>query len=319
MKLSIIIPIYKEPLKVKRVLNKLANQTNNKFEVFLVVDTNIGNTLDVIDQNVDIFGKRLKVVFNSKRVGRTSALYGAFNAVTSTYSMILDTSDKFNNKMVEKTLKSLEGKTSDVIEYKISFRSPIKFEPKIRYLVKNKTSIEDNKKIIAYASPFDFNKVYKTSLLKKVALMPKLNNQLNSRFSSEIAFKALLHAKTYQTVSQLLVSSYSNLSSNYNPLRSIRQFNEIIDWSIDHGHNYENELKYSLFIYISIFLFAFTGTASNKILLKKLSDLYKQQLEGKLYEFKNTNKYILENSKETLILRKKHSISSLTKLYKEFK
>lgn len=319
MKLSIIVPIYKEASKVKRILKKLDDQTSKKFEVVLVVDTNGDNTLGIVDEYSESFGKRMKVVYNSKRVGRTSALYGGINAATSTYSMILDTSDKFNNKMVENVLKSLEGKSADIIEYKISFMSPIKIETKMRHVVKEKTKIEEDRKIIAYASFFDFNKVYKTSLLKKVTLMPKFNNQLNSRFSTEISYKALLHAKTYQTVSKAFVSSYSKLSSNYNPLRSIRQFNEIIEWSTLRGHDYEPELEYAMFIYMTLFLFAFTGASKNKVLLKKMGVLYNKQLETRFVDFKDTNQYILDNNKETLILRKKHSINTLTKIYKEFK
>jgi glycosyltransferase involved in cell wall biosynthesis len=222
LKISIIVPVYKDKKNLDLFLNKIYFQTNKSYELILIVDTNIDNVLSVIDSYKEKFKSKLKLIFNTKRISRISAINMGISIANGDYSIINSIQNNFNNKLIEEILFIVSNHKSDVIEFKCSFSKPFKFNGKIRKTFKERTYIEKHPEIHAFSYPFDFNKIYKTEVLKitKKFTFPV---QDNSRYSIEINYKALLVSKTYSTVDKTLIISNGTISQNFNPLKLIRQ------------------------------------------------------------------------------------------------
>jgi len=73
MKISMVVPTYMGAEKMLKLLKHLTNQTTNDFELILVIDTNKQQILNIVDEYKKNF-KHLKVIFNTKRCGRSLAL-----------------------------------------------------------------------------------------------------------------------------------------------------------------------------------------------------------------------------------------------------
>jgi len=220
MKLSLILPIYKDQKGLTKFISRMKEQTSKDFQVIFVVDTNREKVLQTIDSASKVI--KYKIVFNSARSGRSSAIMDGAAEATGTYTIIMSTSDSFKKTFVEDSIKVIEKQKSDIIEFEARFKSPIKFDGKIRLSIPSETVIADKPEILAYSYFFDFNKFFKTSVLKKTLEVPE-RALSNSRYSNGISSKVFAVAKTYSNVRKNLVTSKAELSQSFNPLQGIRE------------------------------------------------------------------------------------------------
>lgn len=317
MKLSIITPVYKDTKHLERFLEHMKEQTSKDYEIVLVVDTNNGQTLELIDEYRGAFKGRLKTIFNSKRFSRTAAInLGAANA-SGEYSIIMSLQNIFTYKFVEQALATIKAKGTDVIEFKAKFSAPIKFSGKIRKPFTKSTLIKENPEIHAYTFPFDFNKFFRTSVLVEAARY-KLPVHLNSRFSIDATYLALLVAETYSTESKVFVTSKSKISENFNPLKMIRQW-EALAKLVNDYFALETITRYAYAQYYSevVFMSSFIKASKNTVVSKKFNAKFKKQQEGIFKDILDTNKYLMSAAQERLVFNKYNSPSQLHKAHKE--
>lgn len=298
MKLSIIVPVYKGVKKLSKFLEQVSVQTSKDYELIVVVDTLAENALKEIDDYLKEFPsikENFKLVFNSKRVGRTAALNAGIEIATGEYSVLMSNTDVFTKTFVATVIQTATKHKSDIIEFKASVKTPIKFEGNIRKIYKPGTLIADNTDIFANVYAFDFNKIYKTEVLKRGSQFNFVAT-LNSRFSIEIIFRTLLVASTFSSVDKELISFRSEISENYNPLKQIRQWKSFQTFATK---NLEG--KYSS-EYVYNFLFTqtqFTSKIVAKAKSKVLSSKYDADMIAEIHSLStNANPYFISKSEE---------------------
>ncbi len=317
MKLSILIPVYKEAKLLSKFIAKMNEQTSKDFQLVFVMDTNKEKTLSVVDGPSQ---SKCKLIYNSSRSGRAEGIKDAISEATGSYSIIMSTSDTFKKTFVADAIKLLEKQNSDIVEFQAKMKEPIKFVGKIRHSVPKETNFWEKPEIIAYSYFFDFNKFFKTSVLKKIIHLPE-NAISNSRYSVDITTKAFSVAKTYSNTNKTFVTSKRDISQSFNPLKLVREWESIIRTvkSKPVLQLFADEVSYACYSHIAVFLFAFTGVTKNKILAKKLPVNFKKLMEKEMSTFFESNKYIMKNTAEAKFLHMKSSPQTMMKLYKEFK
>lgn len=285
MKLSIIVPIYKEAKKLRHYLEQLEVQTSNDYELILVIDTLKEDSLKEVDAFLEAYPQvkeNFKLIFNSKRTGRTSAIRDGIKNATGDYTVLMSNTDVFGKGFVENVIQIAQKYKSDIIEFKPTMKSPIKFEGKIRKIYKPETKIDENSDILAFTYAFDFNKIYKTSILKNSSQF-LFTYPVNSRYSIELIFKALIVAQTYSSIDKELVLYKSEISENFNPLKQIRQWKSAISFITKTLDN----RCYSEWIYNFLYMQTqFTLKVVDKAKSKVLSSKYKADL---IYEVQSLN------------------------------
>ena len=319
MKISIIMPIYKDGKELDKFLDNIRDQTAKNYEIVLVIDTTIGDTLSIVDKHSKKLKTRLKVIFNSKRASRTSAIFLGTKVAKGKYSIIMSPQNLFNDKFIENATKVLTKKPADIVEFKSKISSPIKYSGEIRKTFNKPVKIEEHPEINAFTSPFDFNKFIKTAILEKASKY-KLPVQFNSRFSLDATYLSILVADTYATESKTFITSKSKTSPNFNPMKMIRQWESLIKLVEDYfSEENIDSYVYAQYFSESVFMSAIVKTTKNKIVIKKFNEVFKKQQAAKFKEIFSSNKYSSVNTKERRILLKYSTISTLPKAHKDFK
>lgn len=315
MKLSIITPIYKGTQFLPKFFERMAEQTNKNFELVLVVDTNNQKPLSFLDEYKDRIKGDIKLVFNSKRCGRTNAVAKGVEAATGDYSIILSTSNRFNEETVDQLLDLVKEKKTDIIEFRARFWSPIRYKGKIRKKFNKSTNIAEDKSILAYSQPFEFNKIFKTSVLTEVVNMPAFNKRLNSRYSIELVFKAFIKAETYSTSNLKIIRSKKDDGILFNPLKLHREWEEML--SKDEFKDYFEALSYNQYFTYKVIYMGYLGMLKNKTLNSKFTAEYNNKFHENESNFFEANQYFVRKNAETDLL-KMHKGRKAVKLYREF-
>lgn len=313
MKLSIIVPIYREPKMLEKFLERLIKQTSSDYEVIFSVDTNTEDVLSIIDLFRPKLKGIVKVVYRSKRSGRNFSIIRAIKVLSGDFAVMLSLSDSFEDTMVEKCLAAAKLKDADIIEFRARFKDPIGIEGKIRKPFNKVTNIENYEDVFAYSYPYDFNKIYRVSLLQEVGKMPQFVSKMNSRYAVEIVFKALLLAKSYATIDNKIIRSKKTIDDSYNPLRLIREWKEVL--SREEFKPYYSAINYNFLFSNSFIISGITATTKNKVLQSKFENEYMGHIAN-IENFYQTNKYILAKTKESELLLKNRNKPN-SKLYKE--
>lgn len=313
MKLSIITPVYRESKMIEKFMERLIKQTSSDYEVVFAVDTNTEDVLKVIDEFKPKLKGEVKVLYHSKRSGRNYSIMRAFKVMSGDYAVIVSLSDSFEDNMVETCLAVAKDKGSEIIEFRARIKEPIKIEGKNRKVFNKVANIETMEDIFAYSYPFDFNKIYKSSLLVDVAKLPLFASKLNSRYAIEIVFKALLIAKSYATVDKKIIRSKRIVDDSFNSLRMVREWKEVL--TREEFRPYYSAINYNFLFTHSFIISGITASTKNKVLYAK----YENEVKGfisNINNFYETNKYVLAKSTENELLVK-YKNRDTSKLYKE--
>ena len=314
MKISMVVPTYMGAEKMLKLLKHLTNQTTNDFELILVIDTNKQQILNIVDEYKKNF-KHLKVIFNTKRCGRSLALKQGIQNASGEYTILASTSFALNKTSIEELNKlANKFKGVDVIEFKAAFKSPIKTKGTIRKRFIKPIKIVDRKEVIAYANPFTMFRLVKTEVLKSIPTNYSLA-PLNSSYSINSTYLSLLNAETFVNVSLAPFTINSKLNKNFNPPKMIRQWKRMIAFIGEQYPEYVQEIHYAYYYTLSVYISAFVHISKNKITINKVKEEYKKFIEE--CNFFKTNKYILSNSVEAKLLRENKLFTKSKGLYKK--
>ena len=315
MDLSILVPIYQESKFLDKFLHRLTKQNEFSFEVIFVVDTDSENCLALIDKHKSSIKGNIKVIYNSRRLGRYNALREAILFASKTYAIIVSSTDVFKDDLVTNIDKITNENKFDIIEFNASSHRPIWFNGFIRKNIKIKDGCMTKKKksdIFAYTYPFEFNKIIKTSIIRKAVSYPKINtSNNNSRFIVEIIFKSILIANSYYTLNRKLVRSKKINGNNYNPMAIIREWDKII--SNESFKKYISPLRYNKYFSCKIIYQSYIKVLKNNTLQKKFDEFLKKFSDQ---DFFDSNTYILKKNKEVEVLKQYKNKDSY-KAYKE--
>ena len=319
MKLSIITPVYDSGKDLEKFLSLISKQTSKNFELILVVDTNKGNMLGIVQEFKKVLKKKLILTYTAKRSSRDYAINHAFEISTGDYSIVVDLEVEFSKNFVAKALEIAEQKDTDIIEFKARLTSPIKYPGKLRKTYPKSMIIAENPEIYAMTHPFGFNKLIRTSITKDMPSF-KFSTSLNSRYSIDITYKALRFATTYSTSSVSLVVSKSKMKKVINPIWMIKQWDSLVKtFAQTSNEGMTSRLRYAQYFSEVVFMSAISKATKNKILIKKFNERMKKQKDDIFKNILSENTYAHTSKTENEILSKFTTISSMNKAHKEFK
>ena len=312
MKITIIVSVYKEIKSIERYLEQLKKQRSKMFEVIFVVDTNVEGVLEKIDEYKGKIPGDVRVVFNSKRVGRANANKSGVRVAKGDYIIFGSVTDIFDEFMVKSSLEDLrKNKEVDIFEYLPSVSAPIKIKGSHRLKRNKVVDLTEDSNPFAYSFAFEFNKIIKTSVLQEVVKMQDLKVKVNSKYSVELVLKSLLLSEKYLQVERILFTTKRNLTNTFNPLKLTREWEEIV--KIHDFADKSPELMYNLFWTSHFVLAAFTATTKNKTLIKKYQDKFNKVFTS---DFVSNNPYMLLKAPEVEFMKKQNTRLS-PRLYKE--
>lgn len=293
MRLSIIVPIYRRTKDLSKFLEKIETQSSKNFELILVIDTVNDDPLSIVEKflkKTKMDRKDIIIIFNSKRVGRAKALSRGIKSATGNYTFFLCQTDIFEKDLVQSLEDEIQKSQADIIEFRAAMKSPLKLDGALPKVYNDVVNIDDNHEIFTNIYRYDFNKIFRTELLKKVTDF-QFNVISNSRYSIEFAFKMLLTSTTYSNVDKEFVTSKSDLSNNFNPLKEIRQWNALKAFMLKIiGDKFFNEWKYAFTRAMLLQTLPIVLTTKNKNLILKFKESLKKQIEA--LDFKH-NPYVV--------------------------
>lgn len=318
MKLSIILIAYNDSDRLIGFLNSLKKQIIQDFELVIVLDTKLNNTLKVVSDYIkeDDHQYKIKFLYNMKRVGRTSAIIEAIKNSTSEYIVITSASDVLYKTATKKILNLIDrSKGSDIIEFNARVKEPFKIQGHVRKEFKGKVNLTETTLPIAYTFPMDFNKIYKRELLNNVQIksFPKIEN----RFSLEIFVKAFLHAKTYTNFDVKIIRSFPKIRQQFNVLDFIKEWKKIGEYITMIRKDELSAFIYLQYYHLKIIVPALLSHMDSNVIAQKYWDKYISYYENTLKNLLEENIYFQTKNEETSFLKNAATLKQHLKLYKE--
>ena len=304
---ALLVPVYRDSKSLDTFLYNLTKQTQDDFNLYLIIDTNNGQTLEVVEKYKKTI-KNINLIFNTKRTGKLNSIKNAIKHVEEDYIYTTSTTSIFGKTFVDEMNKLIVKGKSDIIEFNVQIRKPFRFKGEVRKEVK-KTSIKDNKWIIAYSHPFDFNKIIKRSVYEKM-YNQKIKSTVNSMFAIEHVYKLLMNAETYSSFNINLVSKNTKSSpAKTNPIELIEQW-EIVKKYFDYnfGEEFKSELRFAMYFYIAVFVSAINKDIKSSTITTKVNKMITNIYKEDFSDFFDSNPYIITETEEKRILVKNKAI-----------
>ncbi|WP_029513653.1 hypothetical protein [Mycoplasmopsis primatum] len=320
MQLSVIVPNILTNSSLKSVLNILKDQDNQDFEVILVLTNAKKSMYTTIEKYLNFFGSRLKFILNSKRRSIQSDIVSTFHLIKGKFSYVFFPDNAGRSYYISELIKNALNYDADILEFKPRLVNSIRWKPDARIKPNVLFKIKDNPEVVAYAYPFIFNKVFKTSLLTNFT-KHKFKELNDTKFSIYLTYMLLIKASTYVYIDERIVRENIQSSIWLAPSNFIYQFSELINYLKINDIKLRHEVKYASYYFLQIFLAGLLKTWKKKISLKVFSDhinynekrskkfaddlykyLQKQHSEDDL--FFTTNIYMLKTSQESDMLKK---------------
>lgn len=320
MKLSIIVPIYKESRLITRFLDQMQRQELQDFELVLVIDTNNENILGIVDEYKKFFKKRLALIYNTKRMGRTIALYEGVKKSQSDYLLICSASDIVLRDGIKELINLIVERNNDIIEFIPRMRSPIRFKGYLRQNFFKTINLNEDPSPIAYTFPFDFNKIFKREILLKALAQEESNKNVNTRFAITYVLRAFYYAQTYSNIAKKIIRSKLNNTLEISPLIIARQWENFrASLAQKHENKFIQEFDYLSFYHQVVILTSFLGVLNRKSLINKYQKYLEKQIEQYFAKRIDTNKYFLLDNNETRAFRAADNFYAYSKLLKNLR
>ncbi|MDQ0246802.1 glycosyltransferase involved in cell wall biosynthesis [Bacillus fengqiuensis] len=112
-KLTIVVPVYNREIYLIRCLESIFHQTFQDWNLILVDDFSIDNSVDVI-KNYTSGDSRVTIIEKEKNEGVGKALSDALQQIATPYFMVVDSDDWIEPTAAEELLHKLEASSRDV-------------------------------------------------------------------------------------------------------------------------------------------------------------------------------------------------------------
>ncbi len=162
--ISIIVPIYNAEKYLNKCIDSLIDQTKKELEFILVNDGSTDTSEEIIKTYKD---KRIKY-FKNKNQGIGKTRNFGIEKATGKYIMFLDSDDYLDNHACEELFNKAEKEKLDLVInnfYRVEEDTEKVEEIKIPEF--ENTTLKENKNLLLDINLAPWNKLYKTSLLKK--------------------------------------------------------------------------------------------------------------------------------------------------------
>jgi glycosyltransferase involved in cell wall biosynthesis len=112
---SVIVPIYGTEKYVRRCIASIINQTYKNFELIIINDCTIDNSIEIIQENFS--DKRIKYINNSKNVGLGESRNVGIHSSKGDYLIFVDSDDFVEPDMLEQIEKRICDERPEAIRY----------------------------------------------------------------------------------------------------------------------------------------------------------------------------------------------------------
>ena len=101
--ISIIVPTYNRVHTIERAVESILTQTYNNFEIIIVDDGSIDDTLHILEQYHN--NKRVRIIKHDKNRGVTAAKNTGFNHINGEWFTVLDSDDEMIKSALETMIR----------------------------------------------------------------------------------------------------------------------------------------------------------------------------------------------------------------------
>lgn len=286
--ISVIIPVYKTELYLRRCLDSVINQTYTNLEIIIVDDGSPDNSGKICDEYA-LKDKRIKVI-HKENGGLSSARNAGIDIATGKYIGFVDSDDEISIYMYEILYKEIIKNKGDIVvcNYTRYKNTPSYSTNNYKIKIYNNTEAilgliaNKHRKIDDYA----WNKLYKTKLFKKIKFpLNRVYEDIGTTYLLIFYSKKVItiDAKLYGYFINL--NSISNLTDKNYILDRICSYEERYNFLIKRLEEYKNLIKVNRII-------SLTGNFMWLTHIKDKNLLYSKEFNEYYKIIKNTN-YIL--------------------------
>lgn len=298
-KLTIVVPLYHSNSDLNNIMRNFYKQKDQRFDLILILDKASENDLEIIAKAKETFDTRLKIILNSTHQHLYAVLTQAQKFVNTNYTYIFYSGN---------TLKS--GFVTNFYNYLKSTKNPadyIEFIGIIEGVVNQeltKKNIKSNELIdlnidttpLALNSPFSFNMVIKSDILKQIYQNDNVKN-MKGEYHMFFSYLALLLSKTYILLDSSWIECRNEDILKFNPKLLNRSWDFIYKYYKKHQiENQMEALKFAHFLCYFYYNIGYLGEAKykyNKIAaktLKNIRHLLNEEIVNQIDYWKNEMK-----------------------------
>ncbi|MGL5520082.1 MAG: hypothetical protein ACRDBR_01470 [Metamycoplasmataceae bacterium] len=297
--------------KLNKFISHISTQTSYDFELILLVQNFDQSLINSISKLQKVFtNNNLKIIFNTRKISFVHFVLSSIPLISSKYVMFSSVEDFKSNKFVEKINNILIKEEVDILEFPLEIKGISSWSPKWRNNLEENTSYEILKttNIVPYVFPFLFNKIIKTSILKKINELPYEFVESSSIWAEDIVYLCLLCAKTYKRIDQNINSL--TIQKEDLPLlsKSIQKWNSLENLYLQNG-KFNLEFYYAKLYFFKVVLLGFYSSKNVIIFLKnkgimpnKIQNYINKLNKQKNNSFNISNPYMFQKNNETKIL-----------------
>lgn len=299
--ISIIVPVYNREKYIQKCLDSLIKQSYKHLEIICINDGSTDKSLEILN-NYAKKDKRIKIINNPQNMGIAYSRNVGLDNATAEYIMWCDSDDWFEKNMCKKMLKTIKKHDVDLVECSAKIVFDNENLGVRKYWNRNKdwelkfSGIKElNLNTIDWVGKFLWNKIFKTSVIKKYNLkFPIIPTHEDSCF---LIIYLMLSKKVYflgEKLYNYVIHSGSAIDKVYEKSNGVTDL-IYVKYISNEVHNIVKSLNivqvnsiYNEFIYLSIFemIKTYIGTLnamkdaeffSLRILRKKIDKLEEEE------------------------------------------
>lgn len=300
IKVSIILPVYNMEKYLNRCLNSILNQTFSDFEVIIINDGSIDNSLKICNKYA-FNDKRIRVI-TIKNAGLSNARNLGIDKAKGEYIIFCDSDDWIEKDAIEILVNGIELKNCDmaISGYKMDFT----YEEFKSISIKGKNKLYKSKDEFMkeysffrgnYLFGFVWNKIFRTSIIKKNKILFEKNVFCEDLY---FIFKFIPKCKRINSINAELYHymHQSNSTLSKNKKDEFKVMNDIYDRTkafLIEINSYEYNKKYLNSTYVeSMIAYITNNVMVNKNIYSNIKDIYlESRLINAFTDFKTENKF----------------------------
>ncbi|MGV2393456.1 UNVERIFIED_CONTAM: glycosyltransferase [Campylobacter lari] len=118
MQLSIIVPNITNKVDLVNSLSMLKEQNSQDFEAILIITNPTKIMYLIIEEYLEFFGSRLKLIINNKRRSIQNDIVSGFHLVKGKFTTVIFSDNKSRDYFVSELVDATLNYDADVIEYR---------------------------------------------------------------------------------------------------------------------------------------------------------------------------------------------------------
>ena len=139
-KISILIPAFNEEDKILLTIKETINvfdKINYDYEIIIIDDGSVDDTYKIVQENLNVFGGRVKLERYKPNTGKGCAIKYGFNFVSGDYVLFLDADLDLHPSQIINFLKLMEDNKADLVMGSKRHKDSIVNYPNSRKFISN--------------------------------------------------------------------------------------------------------------------------------------------------------------------------------------